>query len=263
MAVRLVRLSPVAAVVLLAACGGGGGTTTVTVTETVTRTVTVTAPTETTPTKTTRLRVYFLHDAKVQPVARAVPQTSGVAAAAFSALRQGPTAVEGQLGLTTAMPEIESASTSLESGELTVKTDVPLSGPALAQTVYTLTQFPDRRSVVVNGKRYTRADFEDSTPAILVESPLPFETVHSPLRATGTANTFEATFDYELTDWDGRIIKDGFVTATSGSGVRGTFDFTVPYTTDRSGIGSLIVFERSAKDGSRIHLVEIPIRLEK
>ena len=48
----------------------------------------------------------------------------------------------------------------------------------------------------------------------------------SPLRVTGTANTFEATFNYELNDTDGKVVDKNFVTATSGTGTRGTFDFT-------------------------------------
>ena len=81
---------------------------------------------------------------------------------------------------------------------------------------------------------------------------------------TGTANTFEATFSYELTDTDGLIVDENFVTATSGTGTRGTFDFTTdPFTVPFDGIGGLIVFERSAKDGSRINLVEIPLRMTK
>ena len=59
------------------------------------------------------------------------------------------------------------------------------------------------------------------------------------------------------------IIARDFVTATSGSGTRGTFDFTVPFTIDRDGVGELIVLELSAKDGSRIHLQEIPLRMKR
>jgi germination protein M len=107
-----------------------------------------------------------------------------------------------------------------------------------------------------------RSDFERFTPAILVESPLAYDEVASPLRVTGTANTFEATFAYELTDTDGRIVDANFVTATSGTGTRGTFDFTTgPFTVPFDGFGALIVFENSAKDGSRINLVEIPLRM--
>ena len=95
-----------------------------------------------------------------------------------------------------------------------------------------------------------------------MESPLAFEEVTSPLRVSGTANTVEATFNYELTDPDGKIVDENFVTATSGTGTRGTFDFTTaPFTVPFDGVGELIVFELSAKDGSRINLVEIPLKM--
>ena len=123
-------------------------------------------------------------------------------------------------------------------------------------SVYTLTQFPTMKSVEIAGKRYTRADFEDQTPIILVESPLPFEQVSSPLRVTGTANTFEATFQYELLDSEGNVVDKNFVTATSGTGTRGTFDFT---TGDASDAAKLVVYENSAENGSRINEVEIPL----
>lgn len=244
------RFSPIVLLLALAGCGGGGTTTV---------TVTTTAPTTTTgPAETTSLRVYFLEDGKVQPVARQVPKTQGVAAAALAELAKGPTDAEkNDLGLTSDVKT---------PGTVTVSNGVARvqgASGGTGQVVYTLTQFPTVNAVEIGGKRYTRADFEDETPAILVESPLPFQHVRSPLRATGTANTFEATFDYDLTDPEGKIISSHFVTATSGSGTRGTFDFTVPYTVDRSGLGELIVYERSAKDGSRIHLREIPVYLEQ
>src|SRR5204863_1865026 len=124
-------------------------------------------------------------------------------------------------------------------------------------------QFDPERPVLVRGKQHTRSEFEDRTPAILVESPLPFETVRGPeLHATGTANTFEATFEYDLVGAGGKVLAHHFVTATSGSGTRGIFDFTVPFTVARAEPGKLVVFESSAENGRRIHVVEIPLRLE-
>jgi hypothetical protein len=111
----------------------------------------------------------------------------------------------------------------------------------------------------VNGK--TRADVEDFAPAILVEHPVPDETVTSPLHVTGTANTFEATFNYRLEDANGKTLAKDFVTATSGSGTRGTFDFSVPFTVGSAQNGTLAVFELSAEDGSVIHELDIPLRL--
>lgn len=192
----------------------------------------------------TSVRVYWLRDGKVWPTAREV-EGDDVDTAAVDALRRGPSEDEEELGFTTALPESE---------------DEELSRAALAQLVYTLTQFSGPDSAEIDGVNYTRADFEEQTPAILVESPLSFEEVASPLRVTGTANTFEANFQYEQTA-GGRVLAENFVTATSGTGTRGTFEFDVPF--DYEGDGTLVVFESSAKDGSRINVAEIPLRLTR
>ncbi len=209
-------------------------------------------------------RVYWLREGQVWPAARSYGVTD-IEDAALASLFEGPTAQEeADLDFTTAIPATDAPGVMIEDGVATFDTDVVVSDGALAQIVYTLTQFPTVDAVEIIGVSYTRADFEDQTPPVLVESPLPFEAVTSPLRATGTANTFEANFNYELTDTDGLIVDEDFVTATSGTGTRGTFDFTTkPYTVPFDGIGALIVFEHSAKDGSRMNVVEIPLRMSK
>jgi Immunoglobulin-like domain of bacterial spore germination len=217
---------------LVAAVAAGCGTTkTVTVTTTIT---TTTAAATQGSSQKIALRVYFFRDGKLGPVYRLLD--SADAAALTAAVKDGPTAQERAAGFT--------------------------AGDQTAELVYTLSQLKPSVPVVVGGKSYTRADFEDVTPAILVESPLPFQAVSSPLHVTGTANTFEATFEYELRDPAGKVLSHDVETATSGSGTRGTFSFTVPFEAP-SGVGSLVVFERSAADGSRIHQVEIPLTLAR
>jgi germination protein M len=241
-------------VLLLAGCGGDDEATT-------TDTTTTTAPAE-----TTEVSVYWFLDGKVWPVLREVDETEAIATAALEELLVGPTAEEEvQLSFSTAIPDrVELESVTVEGGVARVELSDELPPEALAQVVYTASQFPTVESVEIGGESYTRGDFEDMTPAILVESPLYFQDVGNPVRATGTANTFEATFQYELTDTDGRIVDDGFVTATSGSGTRGTFDFTTnTYEIPFDGVGALFVFELSAKDGSRTNLREIPVRMSE
>jgi hypothetical protein len=192
-----------------------------------------------------------------------VPETKAVLTAALERLAQGPTSPEREYGLTTeAAPSCSATSATVSEGtaRLTLGGDCGRLGRA--QVVYTATQFPTVKAVEIDGRRYTRADFEDETPAILVESPLPFGTVGDPLHAKGTANTFEATFQYEVVDPNGKVVDSTFVTATSGSGQRGTFDFsTQPYEISHAGQGALVVFELSAKDGSRTHEVRIPVQM--
>jgi Immunoglobulin-like domain of bacterial spore germination/Sporulation and spore germination len=247
----------------LAACGGDGGSTTATETTTTFDTDTTITTTTTTMTtqETTKLRVYFLLNDKVQPVAREVPKTQAVAQAALDELAAGTTASEGDLGLTSDA-SFDISGVTIADGVAMLEGTVPSSRTGRAQVVYTLTQFPTVVHVEIDGQHYTRADFEEETPAILVESPLAFEAVSNPIHATGTANTFEANFQYEVVDPAGKVVDTHFVTATSGTGTRGTFEFTTKPYTGTAGTGALVVLEFSAKDGSRTKEVRIPVQLE-
>jgi spore germination protein GerM len=254
-------------------------TSTSTTASTSTTTVT-TAP----PARTTVL-AYFLRDEKVAPVAR---EAVGVAtaAAAIDALLAGPTPAEQAIGLSSTVPAGTSRlgltihdriatvdlSREFESGGGSAS----MQG-RVAQVVFTLTQFPavdavtfwvDGRPLTVLGgegllldKPQRRSDWEDFAPAILVESPLPFAEVTSPMRLKGTANTFEATFHVRLTDARGRVVYDHYATATSGTGFRGTFEITIPFGARHAGNASLRVYESSAEDGRPIHVVEFPVNL--
>ena len=250
------RIGALAAVVLvlLAGCGGDDSG----------------APSETTS-ETIKLKVYGIKNGQLWPVRRVVPFTESVERAALDALLESPTDQEFEkFGLRNYAVPSDGDLQGLEiAGEVArVESTADLREDGLGQIVFTLTQFPAIISVEVatpEGTRtYQRADFEEFMPPILVEGPLAYEEVTSPLRVTGTANTFEATFAYNLTDTDGRIVDENYVTATSGTGTRGTFEFTTkPFEVPFDGFGALIVFENSAKDGSRINLVEIPLRMAK
>jgi hypothetical protein len=197
----------------------------------------------------TTLALFFLAaDDKLVATTRDVEHTQTPGAATLREL------VNPEAGTTTQVPD--GLTLTIAGGEAQV-TGPTLSDAALAQVVYSLTTFSTVQSV--NGK--TRADVEDFVPAILVEQPAPFEPVTSPLHVTGTANTFEATFNYRLEDAEGTELAKDFVTATSGTGTRGTFEFDVPFTVDDAQDGTLAVFELSAEDGSVIHEREIPVRL--
>jgi hypothetical protein len=60
------------------------------------------------------------------------------------------------------------------------------------------------------------------------------------------------------------VLAEDFVTATSGSGTRGTFDATIAFDrqVEAPEEGTLVVFEASAEDGSAIHVISIPVELE-
>ena len=205
----------------------------------------------------------------------------------MKALLEGPTALETEAGMFTGIPEgTRFLGLTIDSGVAFVdlSSEYESGGGSLAmftrlaQVVFTLTQFPSVDGVrfkldgelvdILGGEGFivdkplSRDDYEDMSPAILVESPTVGMEVSSPMRITGTANVFEAVFQVNIVDWDGLIVADETVMASSGSGVRGTFDVTVPFEVNRPGLGALIVFSESPADGSQTDVVEIPLRLE-
>jgi Sporulation and spore germination/Immunoglobulin-like domain of bacterial spore germination len=270
-------------VLALAAAGcGDNGDTTASETSTPTRT------TRTTVTQTVqwqRLQVYFLRDGQVGTAARTVTGTQAVGRAAIEELLAGPNAVESDAGLTTDVPAgTELRDLAIADGLATIDLSPSFAQGAeanisrrLAQVVYTLTQFPTVRRVafeldgkpmqtvmdgagIVVDRPVRRADYEELTPPILPERPAPGETVTSPLRISGTANTFEATFQVELVDSAGAVITHKTVMATSGSGTRGTFAETIRFDAE-PGAAKVVFYEDSAENGQRIHIVEIPVEI--
>lgn len=268
-----------------AACGSDDDTSSTTTSTTTTSTTTTEATITTEPEDVTEVRAYFLHDEKVGPVAREATGVN-VASDALTGLLEGPSADEAEVGFSTAIPDgTKLLGVDISDGLATVdlSQEFGTGGGSLsmmgrvAQVVFTLTQLPTVDSVafsiegqpvtalggegLVLDHPQTRADWEDLSPAILVESPLPFAEVTSPLQVTGTANTFEAVFQLNVTDGEGLIVYDKAEMATSGTGTRGTFDVTATFDVPRPGQGAVIVFELSAKDGSQINIVEIPVRI--
>lgn len=203
--------------------------------------------------------VYLVRDGKVAPVRRVVDTSEGgQVAGAVEALSGGPTAEERSAGYTTSFPR--ELPLVLSGGTAEVERDV--SGLAAAQLVHTLTQFPEVERVVIGGKELTRKAFEDESPQILVESPLPGDTVSSPIRLAGTANVFEATVSIEVRDAEGNVILETFTTATSGTGTRGTFATELDLG-ETTGEVTIVAFESSAKDGTPLHVAEVPVSVER
>jgi len=145
--------------------------------------------------------------------------------------------------------------------------------------VFTLTRFPTVNKVsfeiegepvkqlggegVVLDGPVGRADFEDLCPAVLVESPMIGDTVRTPLRVWGSADTFEAEFQLKVTDTAGRTAADVQVRATSGTGTRGTFDVTFPYKATRSGPGLLTAYFVSPEDGRPVTVDTVPLTVNR
>lgn len=104
------------------------------------------------------------------------------------------------------------------------------------------------------------------TPAasqnIEVLAPFMGDEVKSGFVVKGNARTFESVVNIRLVDSNGTIITETFTTANSPDvGQFGPFEKSINFSTDDTS-GTLQVFQYSAKDGSIIDLVEIPLQLE-
>lgn len=223
-----------------------------------------------TPSGTSIIRAYFWlgglpGSQGLVAVLRTIPDTKSVAKAAVNALLAGPTSGETGRSITTAVPTgSQLLSLSIDSGVATVNMSAEfVSGgdsssvqTRLGQMTYTLTQFPTVKSVVVQiegvqlGDAVSRADYVALLPDIWVDRPAFNAAIGNPAHVTGNADVFEATFRISILDGSGKVLTDVQVTASCGSGCRGTFDTSIPYTVSKAQYGTLRVYNPSAKDGT-------------
>lgn len=121
----------------------------------------------------------------------------------------------------------------------------------------------------------SHSDSEESTesesgePQVVAENdafrvfePAPDSVIHNKFVVRGEARVFEATFQFEFEDGH-NILGQGTITASSGAPEWGEFEFTVSFDDVFFETGILILYEESAKDGSRINELMIPLKVEK
>jgi len=239
---------------------------------------------------TTTVRAYFFlgsftGNAGLVPVLREIPRTPAVGAAALDALIQGPN--ERELSASPAMYSYVPAGAkvlklAISNGRATVLLSQEWAAGGTkdsfigrnAQLVYTLTQFPTVTSVDVQVEGQSSsteggidlAMTRESTAtgalaAIFVDSPAWGGVLANPARVTGLANVFEAAFRIQVLDGAGHSLADIPAMATCGTGCWGTFDVAVRYSVGSAQWGTLRVYDRSAKDGSKEHVVDYPVWL--
>ena len=97
--------------------------------------------------------------------------------------------------------------------------------------------------------------------SIRLDMPREFDLVGSPIQIGGIGTGFEATINYRV--HEGHDEVTGFITVGGGTGEHGQFQKRVgvakaAFTLDRLFVE---VFEVSAKDGSELHKVTVPVLL--
>ncbi len=95
---------------------------------------------------------------------------------------------------------------------------------------------------------------------ITVRQPEPFDIVDDPVGVCGIGTGFEATFSARVRDASGNELSRVSIHAGLGNGALGNFQADLPLgALPGTAQGTLEVFEGSAKDGSELHKVVIPI----
>ena len=239
-----------------------------------------------TPVARANVRVYFARGEFLGVGAARTVTAASPAKGAMLQLLAGPTSAEKAWGLGTEIPAGTALrSLSIGGGIATIDLSKRFEAGGgtltmqlrIAQVVDTLTQFAGVNKVAfrIGGRKATsiggegimvsppvgRADFASALPAIMLEDPPLGANVESPVRLRGSADVYEGQFTARVTDAAGKVIADKPITATSGTGARGTFDALVPFKVSKHGKGWITVFEPSAKDGTPTNVVKIRVYL--
>jgi germination protein M len=252
---------------------------------------TTTTPAETTTTSSApgeEFPVYFFFDGfPVEPGPYLAPVARlGVAEIgdALTALLLGVTESEGEMGLSSAIPEgtaLLGVGVSNGIASIDLSSEFESGGGSLsvlgrvAQVVYTATWFEDVDAVefliegvpvdVLTGeglivdRPQARVDYFDLLPAIFIDGPSWGSDVTSTMTVSGLAMTESGAVRYVVVDADGLIVTEGDVTTVAGG--RSEFTTTVELgSVVNPGLGSIIVFELDP-DGTQLHVLEYPLTI--
>lgn len=124
-----------------------------------------------------------------------------------------------------------------------------------------------REAISPNGELMTSTSVAPSAAPkgnITVDGPRSGDLVDTNFIVTGLARTFENNVLWRLRDDAGRELVHGFTTANAADvGQFGEYLIHVAVPAGASKDVVLEVFESSAKDGSEIHKVTVPVRLKQ
>ena len=111
-------------------------------------------------------------------------------------------------------------------------------------------------------KAIQREEVKTSNKFLEIISPLPYQGIKSPIEVTGKSNFNEANTRIRIKDKNGKILADTFSTAQGWIDRLYPFSSDVFYQQPSSKEGIIEIFEESAKDGSEIKKIIIPVFFE-
>jgi len=102
-----------------------------------------------------------------------------------------------------------------------------------------------------------------SSASIRVSAPVPYQDIGVPVVIQGEARVFENVFQWRVRDEDGTILVEGHDMADAPDvGQFGPFSVTASYPAPKGDHGTVEVFAYSAKDGSEVDTVSIPVNFK-
>lgn len=227
---------------------------------------------------------YFMtKDDKVVPVRLdAVGTDKG---AVLRALFAGAPADATGAGYSTAIPKgttLRSVSIEASTAVVDVSRAFESGGGSLsaqarvAQVVFTLTRDPGVVAVLFKmegkpiaslggegvslSKPQTRADWEDFSPLVLIESPVLNDVVAGDFPVRGTAAVLEGKFTLEL-HYQGATRTAHRLKSSSGTITRGSFESTETATTIPRGAAELVAIYIEPSDSSRVVSMKVPLTI--
>lgn len=108
-------------------------------------------------------------------------------------------------------------------------------------------------------KEGTLQEIQTKNEFLAVLHPAPYQEITSPVAVYGRSNFFEANTRIRITDGNGKILADTFATAEGSMDKLYPFSKQISYKAPSSRKGTVEVFEESAKDGSEIKKIIVPV----
>jgi hypothetical protein len=97
--------------------------------------------------------------------------------------------------------------------------------------------------------------------AFRIFEPAPNGEIGTTYTVKGQARVFKAMFSYSFEDGH-KVLAEGNVKAAAGVPEWGNFEFTITFEKPTNPVGALIIYEKSAKDGSPTNQLIIPLKFK-
>ncbi|WP_052339464.1 Gmad2 immunoglobulin-like domain-containing protein [Gorillibacterium massiliense] len=177
--------------------------------------------------------------------------------AAGAALLLGLSLVFGACGTATNASETPAPATASPAPSVSAA-----PSPAVTTLPTTVPAAPTAAPTATPESSKSPEKIETENKAFRITAPLPNSTVGKSFKVTGQAKVFEAAFSYSFEDGH-NVLAKGNVMADKGAPEWGNFEFTVNFEHATNSTGLLVIYETSAKDGSPVNQLVIPVKFEK